>query len=92
MCHVKEPFPYFEGQGHTVTRFTFSQLEFKGTHICGRTVTLPCIEGFKKKLVFFMFPKDEEKKAVDAPAMSELVERENVDQLQYMAFEEVRSK
>ncbi|XP_060597096.1 uncharacterized protein LOC132751015 isoform X2 [Ruditapes philippinarum] len=32
--------------------------------------------------------KDEEKKAVDAPAMSELVERENVDQLQYMAFEE----
>ncbi|XP_053398285.1 protein mono-ADP-ribosyltransferase PARP4-like [Mercenaria mercenaria] len=32
--------------------------------------------------------KDEEKKAIDAPSMSELVERENVDQLQYMGFEE----
>ena len=33
--------------------------------------------------------QDEEKKTVDAPAMSELVEKENVDQLTYMGYEEV---
>jgi hypothetical protein len=44
---------YLKGQGHTWW-CTFSQLEFKGTHINVWSVTFSCMEGFLNKLGYYM--------------------------------------